>query len=342
MIKKIGIAGTAKNTGKTTATMSLISRWPSPASLAVTSIGYDGEEIDNVTNLPKPRLHLTTGSIVVTAEKCLNAGSAVLEKLEKLELQVPLGSLFICRVRRSGLVVLAGPNSKKTLEQTVACLDKYNVRVLLVDGALNRLAPMGIVDGLIIATGASRNTNIEELAQEAQAIEFLLNLPQLTIQEPALHVTNLLIERNLKVYSFADCTHSFIEFSGMVDIKPFTRLTETLSQCPSLPGLVFSNPIKLLLCGDLLKMSLLIRDYCREGGNVGVRSPLSLLSVTINPFYPLYNKANREFVKSWLDADEMWSTMSSRLKTPVVDVVRQGEDALYQLVMEAVNGKCQN
>jgi hypothetical protein len=342
MIKKIGIAGTAKNTGKTTAAMSLISRWPSPAGLAVTSIGYDGEEIDNVTNLPKPRLHLTTGSIVVTAEKCLNAGSAVLEKLEKLELQVPLGSLFICRVHRSGLVVLAGPNSEKTLEQTAARLEKYNVCLLLVDGALNRLAPMGIVDGLIIATGASRNTNIEALAQEAQAIEFLLNLPQATTQEPALHVPNLLIESNLQKHPFADCTYSSIKFSGMVDIKPFTRLAETLRQCPSLPGLVFSSPIKLLLCGDLVKMSLLIREYCSDGGNVGVLSPLSLLAVTMNPFYPLYNKANREFVKSWLDADEMWSTMSSRLKTPVVDVVGQGEDTLFQLVMEAVNVTCPN
>lgn len=297
MIIKIGIAGTAKNTGKTTAAMSLISRWPSPASLAVTSIGYDGEEIDNVTNLPKPRLHLTAGSIVVTAEKCLNAGSAVLEKLEELELQVPLGNLFICRVHRSGLVVLAGPNSEKTLAQTVARLEKYNVSVLLVDGALNRLAPMGIVDGLIIATGASRNTNTKELAREAQAIEFLLNLPQVTTKEPALRVTNLLIKSNLQTYPFADCTHSCIEFSGMVDILPFIQLVETLRQCPSLPCLVFSNPIKLLLCGDLLKMSLLIQDYCREGGNVGVLFPLSLLAVTMNPFYPLYNKANREFVK---------------------------------------------
>ena len=48
--KAIGILGTAKNTGKTT-TFNFLLEWSNLKSIRVglTSIGYDGEDIDNIT-----------------------------------------------------------------------------------------------------------------------------------------------------------------------------------------------------------------------------------------------------------------------------------------------------
>lgn len=334
MIRKIGIAGTAKNTGKTTAAMALISRWPDAGSLAVTSIGYDGEEVDNVTNLPKPRLHLHAGSLVVTAERCLQAGSARLEKLEQLPLQTPLGRLFVCRVRSSGLVVLAGPNSEKALELATKRLEDYRVSALLIDGALNRLAPMRLADGLIIATGAARTTNLELLAQEAEAIDFLLNLPVLTADEAFLTVNNLLVEANLRQYPLDSCAFTGIRLTGLIDIKPFLSLTERFRRCPSQPTLIFVNPVSLLLCGDLLKMAGLLKQHVKNGGQAGLSRSLPLLAVTVNPFYPKYHEANREYVGAWVDKQELRAIMAARLKTAVVDVMSEGGDRLYSLVMD--------
>jgi len=53
----VGIAGTAKNTGKTTTTSAILDElYNMEIPIGLTSIGYDGEEIDNITRLPKPRL----------------------------------------------------------------------------------------------------------------------------------------------------------------------------------------------------------------------------------------------------------------------------------------------
>ena len=73
----IGIVGTAKNTGKTTTLAALIREAGRRRErIGVTGIGYDGEEIDTVTGLPKPRLLLQPGTIVATSERCLRTTSA--------------------------------------------------------------------------------------------------------------------------------------------------------------------------------------------------------------------------------------------------------------------------
>ncbi|MCC6548479.1 MAG: hypothetical protein IT279_00265, partial [Ignavibacteriaceae bacterium] len=65
-MKSTGIIGTAKNTGKTT-TLNWLMKQQGSTGIAVTGIGYDGEERDNITMLPKPRLRFEEGVIVATA-----------------------------------------------------------------------------------------------------------------------------------------------------------------------------------------------------------------------------------------------------------------------------------
>ena len=74
----IGIAGTAKNTGKTTTTSFIMAevKKNEKLNLGLTSIGYDGEDIDNVTGLPKPKIEVWPGVLVAVAEKCLKVSTA--------------------------------------------------------------------------------------------------------------------------------------------------------------------------------------------------------------------------------------------------------------------------
>ena len=109
----IGIAGTAKNTGKTTTTSVILGElYEKKIQVGLTSIGYDGEEIDNITGLPKPRLLLNKGTILATAEKCLKAGSAVYDILETTNITTPLGKICIVKVVEEGLAVVAGPTKQ--------------------------------------------------------------------------------------------------------------------------------------------------------------------------------------------------------------------------------------
>lgn len=109
----IGFAGTAKNTGKTTAALQVLDRAAEAGlCLAVTSIGYDGEQRDHVTGLPKPRYALPAGTLLATAEQTLPVCGR-LEILETSPIRTILGQVVIARMTEPGPAALAGPNTRR-------------------------------------------------------------------------------------------------------------------------------------------------------------------------------------------------------------------------------------
>ena len=63
-MRVIGIAGTAKNTGKTTTLVASIKFFAENQKMFITGIGYDGEDFDNLTGLPKPRVFVPEGRLL--------------------------------------------------------------------------------------------------------------------------------------------------------------------------------------------------------------------------------------------------------------------------------------
>lgn len=329
-MRVLGIAGAAKNTGKTTATAAIVSEWSDYSRLAVTSIGYDGESKDNVTGLPKPRLSLPAGALVVTAEQCLEAGSARLELLRKTDSVTPLGRLAVCRVRQAGLVVLAGPNHTAGLRRFIAELPNYGAGMLLVDGALGRLQPLAAADGLVLATGAARTQDIGKLARETAAFACLLSLPQTkSLTEPILQQNSLLVAADGADCARAAAGYKTIQFSGVVDVEPLEKFVE---MSKSTPALVLTDPVKLLLNRDWLKTARLLERYRRLGGEIYVLNHLPLLAITINPFFPDYSPASYQYTPGFVDAIKLHRAISGSVSTPVVDVVRQGGGELARVL----------
>jgi len=114
--KVLGILGTAKNTGKTTTTSALLEiANKKNLSIGITSIGYDGEDIDNITGLPKPRIFTKKGILIATTNNCIKAGTAVIEILEETKFYTALGNIVIGKITKEGLVVIAGPNKGNEL-----------------------------------------------------------------------------------------------------------------------------------------------------------------------------------------------------------------------------------
>jgi len=326
----LGIAGTAKNTGKTTTTVAIVNQWSDYTRLAVTSIGYDGESKDNVTGLPKPRLNVPAGALVVTAQKCLEAGSARLEALEVTNVGTPLGKLVVCRVRKAGLVVLAGPNNQNALDQFISRLKEMDIDLLLVDGALGRLAPMSATHGLVFATGAARTRDLNRLAAETAAFAALFSLDSTgEVEEPILHLGSMLVEKQGVEFAQQVNGYRTVEFSGVVDVKPLQAFLRQLDTCPHL---VLRDPVKLLLSQDLAMTAETIKAYMVRGGRVTVRNPLPLKVITVNPFYPDYNEANHQYSPGLMDAEEIYSAIASAVDVPVVDVVRQGGAKLAKIL----------
>lgn len=328
-MRVLGVAGTAKNTGKTTTTAAMVNEWPNPTHLAVTSIGYDGESKDNVTGLPKPRLRLPTGVFVVTAEQCLIAGSALLEVLERTDLATPLGRLVVCRVRQGGLTVLAGPNSTDALRTIIPLLAGRGIELLLVDGALGRMAPLAAANGLVLATGAARTRDLDELAREASVIETLLKLPRAEkLEGPICQWGSLLVAQEGE-----DCARNSvgcmtIEFSGVVDPSPLSRLIELVQA----KRLVFQDPVKLLLAGDWARVVSLISKYREGGGKVLVRNTLTLEAVTVNPFFPDFDPVTFQYGSGFIHALALRQAVTRAVSAPVVDVIRQGGARLAKIL----------
>ncbi|KKM12299.1 hypothetical protein SY88_03835 [Clostridiales bacterium PH28_bin88] len=346
----IGVAGTAKNTGKTTTTASLMEGLLARGiRLGLTSIGYDGEKVDNVTGLPKPRLHLRAGDLVATAEKCLQAGSAAIRVWETTDIMSPLGKVVLGEVTRDGLVVIAGPNKSNQLRRVVRQLQEAGSLVTIVDGALNRMAPMIETDGFILATGASRQPNIELLTNETTGLCMLsrrlqveLNVPEecagvIAAMDRNGEWTPLLPGNSLLD---ADSVHKlqekisdsvlFIWVPGVIAQVCWEELER--GSLPSGVTLVMADPIKLLVAGDPDKVFKHLQRIEKRGVVVAVRKNLPLLAVTVNPFFPRYRYDVADYEPAYVDANALVEKMREALEVPVFDVVRQG-CGLMELVL---------
>lgn len=329
----IGVAGTAKNSGKTTTTASLLGCWPDPASLALTSIGYDGEIRDNVTGLPKPRLAVSTGSLVVTAEECLRAGSARLSIICTTRESTPLGQLVVARVAKPGLVVLAGPNNRRALAWFLDMLARLGAKLVLVDGALGRLSPLVAAGGLVLATGATRNQDINALAAETEAIQGLLDIGQTAErQNPLFQWQSLLVPDHASQLAGAARGAATVRIGGVVEKDALELALASLARQHRPPLVVFADPVKLLLSGCPSAVRGILASYCQAGGTIGVERRLPLLAVTVNPFFPRYNRANGTYQPGWVDGKALREAMAAKLTVPVVDVVVQGGEALARSI----------
>ena len=104
----IGIVGTAKNTGKTTTLSVLLNECSKhDESIGLTGIGYDGEAVDNLTFLPKPRLDVPVGTWVATSSMCIEAGTAKFDQISSTGLSTSLGELQVAKTVKEGRIILA-------------------------------------------------------------------------------------------------------------------------------------------------------------------------------------------------------------------------------------------
>lgn len=352
---RLGIAGTAKNTGKTTATAAVIQELRARGvGFYLTSIGYDGENLDNVTGLPKPKLRVEPGDVVATAEKCLSASTAGLEKIESTDIQTPLGRIYIAKATKSGLVVTAGPNKSAEVRELAAMIARLGPGVTIFDGALNRIAPMVETDGFILATGASRTPDIPRLAQETGVIWQLSTLAavpralelaerkmsQVTLLDADLDIikewpmTSLLAEKDLDLVLAEQMPkYGYLYVPGIIGERVLLTLADRLANQPRPFILAFADPVKLLVSGDPLRYHELIEAVERSGAVVGVVKRVPLLAVTINPFYPEYRVETKAYKPAFVDFTRLQVAVRGSVQVPVYNVVKQGARGLVDIVL---------
>lgn len=329
-MRAVGVAGTAKNTGKTTSLIALMAESAGRGlRIALTSIGFDGEPFDHLTGLPKPRIMVQVGMLVATAEGILAAATAGLEPLARTGAATALGEVVVLRVSRPGLVPIAGAPTGAGLHQVLRCVAEAGADLCLVDGAFGRMAPMVGLDGIILATGAARHRNPEVLAEETAAIGWIFDLPEITPPAGVCTVANLLTRQETnRILSRQTGNDPALQIGGMVIADALGALAETGSWSTGSLCL-FPDPIRLVLAGDPRRVRQSLERLAART-RVGVARRLPLLAFTLNPFYP--DDSNGAYRSALLDIGRIRGELARRLTVPVVDVVAEGAAALAQFI----------
>lgn len=139
--KIVSIVGMAKNSGKTVTLNRIIEEAiESSITLGLTSTGRDGESQDVVTKTEKPPIYAEEGTLIATAAETLELGDAKIEILDITDYTTPLGNIAIGRVKESGYVQIAGPQTNKGIKAVSELMLSLGAQLVLIDGAINRVA----------------------------------------------------------------------------------------------------------------------------------------------------------------------------------------------------------
>lgn len=349
-MKVIGFAGTAKNTGKTTTASKVLSSLRDQgARIAVTSIGYDGENIDNVTGLPKPLYYLKSGDIIATAAQCLKPASLSSYKvIFETDVQTILGAIQIVEIIQPNTYTLAGPNRRSDLEIILKILQQNQVDYTLIDGALNRIVPMICADGLVISTGASFDDQINNIAAHAEGLSHLFNFAtakpierfkhihlSLTTGETASIPSSSLISQEIyeKLLFHASKGFDRLTIPGACYPDLLLKLLDSLPNTYNIKELILGNPLYLIASGHPVLWQETLKRYEKSGYKISYCETLPLLFMTVNPFYPRYIQSTHTYTAAYVNAAELLSEIQAHVKNiTVINVEETTSSELLNLI----------
>jgi hypothetical protein len=146
--------------------------------IAITSVGLDGEELDQITRLPKPRIEVSKGTLVATAANCLNQSTAPYRVIEITDLATPLGFIVLVETLADGAMLVAGPSNKTEMETLTHRLLSLGATRVYVDGAFSRRQFARVGDALILVFGANYAYDMNVVVKHAMLWTKLYSLPK--------------------------------------------------------------------------------------------------------------------------------------------------------------------
>lgn len=180
----MAFVGLAKNTGKTEALVTLVGELSALGrTLAITSIGRDGEEFDAIQpRIAKPPIRCPEGTLVATAAPLLRRCGAKREVLARTGVRTPLGEVVVARLLEPAKVEVAGPSSSEEIHAVVEEMLALGADQAIIDGSIDRRAAAapGVADAVIMATGAVLNEEMEGVVSHTGRAVEMISLPPVT------------------------------------------------------------------------------------------------------------------------------------------------------------------
>jgi len=325
----LSIVGLEKNTGKTECLKYVLDRLPVQAKrIAVTSIGIDGETVDQVTRTQKPEIVLREGMYFGTSEMHYRQRRLVSELIDVSDESTSLGRVVTARAVTGGKILLSGPSSASSLKRWMDEMHRSGIELVIIDGALSRMssASPAVSQSMILATGAAYSANINTLVSKTAHVVDLINL-------------DLADENKRRRLSPLDKGLWFIDKEGELHaLDAMTSLArdihfEGMEDCETLyvaGALVDGFLEKVRKNKDLKHVELVLRDFTKifvtpqqfrlfhkAGGRMRVLHKSKLLAVTVNPTSP------SGYV---LDSDTLCGKLSEAIGLPVYDLLKNNSN----------------
>ncbi|MDY6147827.1 MAG: hypothetical protein SPI35_02260 [Porphyromonas sp.] len=322
--KSVAIVGLAKNTGKTVCLNYVLQRLSRmKETVAITSIGVDGELTDRVTSTPKPQITIYRNMLFVTAEVHYLQKRLVSEVLDISKKHTALGRLVTARAVQPGKVLISGPADTAGVRELIDSLRQKGVHTTIVDGALSRmsLASPAVTEGLILATGAAFSANIPQLIRKTKYVKRLIELP--LIQEswiPKLATIKSgiwAIDDDGNAYDLEIASVFLIEKREKDLFRFGTRLLINGAISDRLLSFLKLQQRNVeLIVTDFSKIFAtqeVFEAFTREGNRMYSLLRSNLIAITANPYSPA------GFI---LDSHSLCDQMSQELQIPVYDIKR--------------------
>ena len=321
----LSIVGLEKNTGKTECLKYVLDNLPVESKrIAVTSIGIDGETVDQVTRTQKPEISLRQGMYFGTSEMHYRQRRLVSELIDVSDETTSLGRVVTAKALTGGKILLSGPSSSNSLRRWMRDMRRHDIDLVVIDGALSRLssASPAVSQSLILATGAAYSANLTTLVSKTAHVVDLVNL-------------ELTSERNINTLMPLEKGVWFIDKSGeLKELDAVTSLSrdihfEGMDDCETLyvaGALVDGFLEKVRKNKSLRQVELVVRDFTKifvapqqfrlfikAGGRISVLQRSKLIAVTVNPTSP------SGYV---LDSDTLCGRLSEAIGLPVYDLLK--------------------
>ena len=322
----LSIVGLEKNTGKTECLKYVLDRLPlQHKRIAVTSIGIDGETVDQVTRTQKPEIVLREGMYFGTSEMHYRQRRLVSELIDVSDESTSLGRVVTAKALTGGKILLSGPSSATSLRRWMREMkQRFAIDLVVIDGALSRMssASPAVSQSMILATGAAYSANVNNLVSKTAHVVDLINL-DLTSEENMLALMPL--EKGLWFIDHDGALHSLDTMTSLSQDIHF----EGMEGCKTLyvaGALVDGFLEKVRKNKSLKQVELVVRDFTKifvapqqfrlflkAGGRIRVLQKSKLIAVTVNPTSP------SGYV---LDSDTLCGRLSEAIGLPVYDLLK--------------------
>jgi len=298
----IAVSGMCKNAGKTTVVNYLVREMYGKVSLGLTSIGYDGEEKDEITKLEKPRINVFPHMLAATCMDCLEKSTAGFRILKKTGINTVLGEVVLLRVTKPGTMEISGPSVVSQITQLCNDFRSLGCEKNLVDGSAGRVSFASGLDCMILAVGAALNKDMDKVVKLAKFRDELLSLPICD----TLNLPENSEESTYYAYQSEDIIN-FVFRGSVVD----EDLIEIMRNHRGFEKrIIVNNSAALFITPGAF------RKFLHRKGKICTRSGINLVALTINPMSP-YGK--------WFDKDKFLQEMKEKINKPIFNVMEETE-----------------